>query len=443
MEHVPFRAAPRTRNAQVATALAEVVPGRSVCACRLPDSRAALACRADAAPNSPRHAAALCFVMPMSASWIVLDWVLTPDLIGSLGPLRQVTQAPTAHARDSAGRTLDAMMADVGGNVMALVFAALVALPGTLQQPNNRGRNPSAQVHRRSLSRSLVDKLEQPWTSHAPRRYMLDVIGAGLAHRLAQLIISRAINISCVGPKSVDLGLPTLSTAHIERGARFAPSRPVSLKRFGLMMPNKTKDQYPPYRFTLLIATGLLGCSGSSDVSGASNAGASSVGGTSSGGAMHVGGSTSTSRGGSGAGGATGGDPCKSTGLNCPLGGGGSGGASVVGGATSSAGALGTGGTTGACIDPDASLPFPDKIALTTIGTNGSFSDHCDSSGNLVEYFCEATPCPIGPYPLDQPTGIAPNTSPFKVTSSVIWQEGAQWTRASYRRIEFSSVPAS
>ncbi|HEY3234949.1 MAG TPA: hypothetical protein VGJ84_09535, partial [Polyangiaceae bacterium] len=64
-------------------------------------------------------------------------------------------------------------------------------------------------------------------------------------------------------------------------------------------------------------------------------------------------------------------------------------GGSGVGGSSGSGtgGSAGVGGASGAlCNDPDGLSP---DTATTATGANGSFSDQCDSGGNLIEYFCE------------------------------------------------------
>jgi hypothetical protein len=43
-------------------------------------------------------------------------------------------------------------------------------------------------------------------------------------------------------------------------------------------------------------------------------------------------------------------------------------------------------------------LPNP-EVSHTYRGTNGAFSDHCDTDGNLIDYECETMPAPCGPGP--------------------------------------------
>jgi len=130
---------------------------------------------------------------------------------------------------------------------------------------------------------------------------------------------------------------------------------------------------------------GAQGAQGGSSVGGVGVAGTSHVG---AGGIPATGGATGTNRGGGAGVGGTVVDNCLALGIGC-----------AAGGSTSIA-------TTGVCIDPDATTPSPYKVASTTTGLNGSFSDTCDASGNLVEQYCEMTSvaCPYGPLP----TGPAP-----------------------------------
>jgi hypothetical protein len=111
---------------------------------------------------------------------------------------------------------------------------------------------------------------------------------------------------------------------------------------------------------------------------GASQGGSSGAGGT--GGASGgTGGSLGTGGAKGGAGGATGGN-----------GGATGGGPAGLGGAGQSGG--GAGGMA-ACSDPDASSGDGTRTRGTTIGANGSFTDSCDASGNLLEHACELGPC--------------------------------------------------
>lgn len=58
-----------------------------------------------------------------------------------------------------------------------------------------------------------------------------------------------------------------------------------------------------------------------------------------------------------------------------------------TGGIVVTGGAVGSGGTTGgSCTDPDGLAP---DTKTTATGTNGSFTDSCDQSANLIEYYCE------------------------------------------------------
>jgi hypothetical protein len=70
---------------------------------------------------------------------------------------------------------------------------------------------------------------------------------------------------------------------------------------------------------------------------------------------------------------------------------------SPVGGSAGRAGAGQGGGDGGAmaCSDPDGTGARGDGSTAksTTTGVNGSFTDSCDESGNLVEHFCEIGPC--------------------------------------------------
>jgi hypothetical protein len=136
---------------------------------------------------------------------------------------------------------------------------------------------------------------------------------------------------------------------------------------------------------------------------GGTSQGGTSQGGTSRGGASGgVGGVGGGSGGAAGAGrGGNGGRAGSETtggrgGVSGAAGLGGAGG-SVLGGTGGSAraGQAGTSSAGMGCSDPDASAGgFLDtRVRSKTSGTNGSFTDECDASGNLVEYACEVGLC--------------------------------------------------
>lgn len=141
---------------------------------------------------------------------------------------------------------------------------------------------------------------------------------------------------------------------------------------------------------------------------GGSGQGGSGQGGSAQGGSTGVGGVGGTSGGVGGTGGASGGVGGASGGTGGAQGGdgavGGSGGVggAVGGGAGSpvggfggeAAGQGGTAGAPGACTDGDAAISGQGaSVRSKATGTNGSFTDECDSSGNLLEYVCEMAPC--------------------------------------------------
>jgi len=155
----------------------------------------------------------------------------------------------------------------------------------------------------------------------------------------------------------------------------------------------------------------LAGCGGAADSESSATAG------TTSGGASNASGATSqvggkSSSGGNSAIGGTGiiGGNSNTGGLyeTCLVCSGGrtllgTGGATALGGNNPTGGAVGQGGSaTGgqtslvSCSDPDATLGNSYKVVSTTVGNNGSFTDTCDNSGNLIEYYCE-TSC-LTPY---------------------------------------------
>lgn len=147
----------------------------------------------------------------------------------------------------------------------------------------------------------------------------------------------------------------------------------------------------PLLALILPIATlALFGCGGAESSPEGSNAGSNGLGV----GGNAIGGTTNMSRGGLGNGG-TEGDPCKILGVNCPTGGRGSGGSASQGGAT-----------TGVCSDSDMNLSAPYKVAAIAVGTNGSFADACDATGNLTEYSCE-TLCEGGAFTSGNPISSA------------------------------------
>jgi hypothetical protein len=166
-----------------------------------------------------------------------------------------------------------------------------------------------------------------------------------------------------------------------------------------------------PLDLLVLLAV-AWGCGGESFVTeeepgttGGSGGAGGSVGGSSAGGTggSTTGGGGSIGQGGSGVGGVGG------TGGTGVGGAGGVGGSSATGGVGGSAafggdagiGAMGgtgnvsgVGGASGApqvtCMDPDHVAPdYGVTVKGATTGANGSFSDECDSAGNLVEYQCE------------------------------------------------------
>lgn len=49
---------------------------------------------------------------------------------------------------------------------------------------------------------------------------------------------------------------------------------------------------------------------------------------------------------------------------------------------------------------PQQNSGYPNpEVSHTHTGSNGTFADHCDAEGNLVDYECEAMPAPCGPPP--------------------------------------------
>jgi hypothetical protein len=163
---------------------------------------------------------------------------------------------------------------------------------------------------------------------------------------------------------------------------------------------------------------------------GVSGGGSGKGGATVTGGTIGVGGATSSTGGRSAGGNAnTGGiyEVCLVCGGWMSLGGTKAMGGTATGGSTngstggsSSQGGNATGGQTATpiCSDPDATMTNASKVVSTTIGTNGSFTDTCDSNGNLLEYRCEtacntyynpglggASGVPVGIACLPQPTG--------------------------------------
>jgi hypothetical protein len=92
---------------------------------------------------------------------------------------------------------------------------------------------------------------------------------------------------------------------------------------------------------------------------------------------------------------------------------GGSGGSAVAGdggGLVAVGGSAPSGGTGGTGADCEKDRPFQNDAELspdvlkTISGSNGTFTDQCDSSGNLTEYVCEGTQvCTNFPNPSCQP----------------------------------------
>lgn len=106
-----------------------------------------------------------------------------------------------------------------------------------------------------------------------------------------------------------------------------------------------------------------------------------------------TGGTSGTSGGSGGKGGAIGSGGSGGTGGRGGTGGisgstgfGGIGGSGGLAGTAGTGGTLGTGGIAGTCSDPDGPDP---TVRATTVGANGTFTDSCDTNGNLIEYTCE------------------------------------------------------
>jgi hypothetical protein len=137
------------------------------------------------------------------------------------------------------------------------------------------------------------------------------------------------------------------------------------------------------------------GSAGTGGASGGTGGASGGTGGSATGGASGRGGGSGGLTGGSagatgGVGGAQGGDA--GSGAAGAGQGGTTGGSSagLAGGGQSGGGGAGT-----ACSDPDVGAGLGDGTRKqgTAVGTNGSFTDACDESGNLVEHSCELAPC--------------------------------------------------